>query len=47
VADGKDVRDMPLLMRKANLDRLLRGRSDGIFINPFEIGAICLINTSG
>ena len=27
-------------MRKANLDRLLRGRPDGIFINPFEIGAI-------
>lgn len=27
-------------MRKANLDRLLRGRSDGIFVNPFEIGAI-------
>jgi bifunctional non-homologous end joining protein LigD len=27
-------------MRKANLERLLRGRPDGIFINPFEIGAI-------
>jgi ATP-dependent DNA ligase len=27
-------------MRKTNLDRLLRGRPDGIFINPFEIGAI-------
>jgi bifunctional non-homologous end joining protein LigD len=27
-------------MRKANLDRLLRGRPDGIFINPFEMGAI-------
>jgi bifunctional non-homologous end joining protein LigD len=31
--------DLPLSMRKANLDRLLRGRPDGIFINPFEIGA--------
>jgi bifunctional non-homologous end joining protein LigD len=38
--DGDDVRDLPLSMRKANLDRLLRGRPDGIFINPFEIGAI-------
>jgi len=37
--DGEDVRDLPLSMRKANLDRLLRGRPDGIFINPFEIGA--------
>jgi ATP-dependent DNA ligase len=27
-------------MRKTNLERLLRGRSDGIFINPFESGAI-------
>jgi ATP-dependent DNA ligase len=26
--------------RKANLERLLRGRPDGIFINPFETGAI-------
>jgi bifunctional non-homologous end joining protein LigD len=38
--DGEDVRDLPLSMRKTNLERLLRGRSDGIFINPFEIGAI-------
>jgi bifunctional non-homologous end joining protein LigD len=38
--DGEDVRDLPLSMRKANLDRLLRGRPDGIFLNPFEIGAI-------
>ena len=38
--DGEDVRDLPLSMRKANLERLLRGRPDGIFINPFEIGAI-------
>lgn len=27
-------------MRKANLERLLRGRPDVIFVNPFEIGAI-------
>ena len=38
--DGEDVRDLPLSMRKTNLDRLLRGRPDGIFINPFETGAI-------
>jgi bifunctional non-homologous end joining protein LigD len=38
--DGDDVRGLPLSMRKANLDRLLRGRPDGIFINPFEMGAI-------
>jgi bifunctional non-homologous end joining protein LigD len=38
--DGEDVRGLPLSMRKANLDRLLRGRPDGIFINPFEIGAV-------
>ena len=38
--DGEDVRDLPLSMRKASLERLLRGRPDGIFINPFEIGAI-------
>ncbi len=37
---GDDLRDLPLSMRKSNLDRLLRGRPDGIFINPFEIGAI-------
>jgi bifunctional non-homologous end joining protein LigD len=38
--DGEDVRDLPLSMRKSNLERLQRGRPDGIFINPFEIGAI-------
>jgi ATP-dependent DNA ligase len=27
-------------MRKTNLERLLRGRPDGIFVNPFEIGEI-------
>lgn len=38
--DGEDLRDLPLSMRKTHLERLLRGRPDGIFINPFEIGAI-------
>jgi bifunctional non-homologous end joining protein LigD len=38
--DGDDMRDLPLSMRKANLERLLRGRPDGIFVNPFETGAI-------
>ena len=38
--DGDDLRDLPLSMRKANLEQLLRGRPDGIFVNPFEQGAI-------
>jgi ATP-dependent DNA ligase len=38
--DGEDLRSLPLSKRKTNLERLLRGRPDGIFINPFEIGAI-------
>lgn len=38
--DGEDLRDLPLSMRKTNLERLLRGRTDGIFVNPFEVGAI-------
>lgn len=38
--DGDDLRDLPLSMRKTHLERLLRGRPDGIFVNPFEIGAI-------
>jgi ATP-dependent DNA ligase len=38
--DGDDLRGLPLSTRKANLDRLLRGRPDGIFVNPFEQGAI-------
>jgi bifunctional non-homologous end joining protein LigD len=38
--DGDDLRRLPLSMRKANLDRLLRGRPDGIFVNPFEQGEI-------
>jgi ATP-dependent DNA ligase len=35
---GEDLRALPLTMRKTNLERLMRGRPDGIFINPFEIG---------
>jgi ATP-dependent DNA ligase len=38
--DGEDLRALPLSMRKANLGRLLRGRPDGIFIAPFELGEI-------
>jgi bifunctional non-homologous end joining protein LigD len=38
--DGEDLRDLTLSMRKTNLERLLRGRSDGIVVNPFEQGAI-------
>lgn len=38
--EGEDLRSLPLSMRKANLERLLRGRPDGIFVNPFETGAI-------
>jgi len=30
--DGDDMRQLPLSMRKANLARLLAGRTDGIFI---------------
>jgi ATP-dependent DNA ligase len=37
---GEDLRDLPLTMGKTNLERLLRGRPDGIFINPFETGEI-------
>jgi ATP-dependent DNA ligase len=38
--DGDDLRRLPLSIRKANLARLLRGRPEGIFINPFEQGEI-------
>jgi bifunctional non-homologous end joining protein LigD len=38
--DGEDLGNLPLSMRKTNLDRLLRGRPDGIFVNPFESGTI-------
>jgi bifunctional non-homologous end joining protein LigD len=32
--DGDDLRELPLSMRKTNLERLLCGRPDGIFVNP-------------
>jgi ATP-dependent DNA ligase len=35
-----DLRKLPLSMRKANLERLLARRPEGIFINPFERGEI-------
>jgi len=38
--DEEDLRSQHLSKRKTNLDRLLRGRSDGIFVDPFEQGAI-------
>jgi bifunctional non-homologous end joining protein LigD len=38
--DGEDLRDLPLSMRKTNLARLLRGRPDGMFIAPFDLGEI-------
>jgi ATP-dependent DNA ligase len=38
--DGDDLRHLPLTMRKANLARLLARRPDGIFVAPFEQGAI-------
>jgi bifunctional non-homologous end joining protein LigD len=40
VMDGEDLHSQPLSKRKTNLDRLLRGQPDGIFVNPFETGAI-------
>lgn len=35
---GEDLRQLPLTMRKTNLDRLLRGRPGGMFVAPFESG---------
>jgi ATP-dependent DNA ligase len=37
---GDDLRKPLLSMRKANLERLLARRPEGIFINPFERGEI-------
>lgn len=37
---GEDLRDTPLLDRKGRLEKLLKGRSQGIFVAPFERGAI-------
>jgi bifunctional non-homologous end joining protein LigD len=37
LVDGDDdLRRLPLSMRKANLERLLARRPEGIFVNPFE-----------
>jgi bifunctional non-homologous end joining protein LigD len=40
VADGEDVRQLPLSMRKTNLSRLFERRVDGIFLSDFEQGEI-------
>lgn len=37
---SEDLRVLPLSTRKTYLDRLLRGRPEGIFGSPFEIGQI-------
>jgi bifunctional non-homologous end joining protein LigD len=38
--DDDDYRQLPLSLRKTNLARLLRSRSEGIFAAPFETGEI-------
>jgi bifunctional non-homologous end joining protein LigD len=40
VADGDDIRKLPLSMRKTSLARLLARRINGIFISDFEQGEI-------
>ena len=40
VEGSDDLRKLLLSMRKANLERLLARRPEGIFINPFERGEI-------
>lgn len=40
VEGGDDLRQLPLSMRKANLERLLARRPEGVFVNPFERGEI-------
>jgi bifunctional non-homologous end joining protein LigD len=55
VADGEDVRKLPLSMRKTNLSRLFARRVDGIFLSDFEHGGIgpdlfrhaCLLGLEG
>lgn len=37
---GDDLRELPLFERKAELGKLLRGHAEGIFVAPFEPGAI-------
>jgi ATP-dependent DNA ligase len=41
--NGDDLQDLPLSLRKANLQRLLARRPDGIFLSDFEQGEIGLI----
>jgi ATP-dependent DNA ligase len=38
--DGEDLRKVPLHLRKDKLDRVLARRPEGIFVNPYERGAI-------
>ncbi len=38
--EGDDLRKLPLSMRKANLQRLLARRPEGIFVSEFEQGEI-------
>lgn len=38
--DGDDLRDLPLSMRKTNLQRLLAHRPEGIFVSDYEQGEI-------
>jgi bifunctional non-homologous end joining protein LigD len=40
VEGDDDLRQLPLSMRKANLERLLPRRREGIFVNPFERGEV-------
>ena len=40
---GDDLRQLPPSMRKANLERLLARRPEGLFVNPFERGEIAPI----
>lgn len=37
---GDDLRTLPLSMRKANLERLLARRPEGVFVNPVERGEL-------
>jgi bifunctional non-homologous end joining protein LigD len=40
VEGSEDLRKLPLHLRKNSLQRLLRRRPEGIFVNPFERGEI-------
>ncbi|MGM4958119.1 ATP-dependent DNA ligase [Bradyrhizobium sp. 604_D8_N2_3] len=40
VADGDDLRKLPLTLRKTNLARVLARRVDGIHVAPFEQGEV-------